>query len=245
MKSIILLLTFIPVLFFPAVQTPTALDSTGSAVDVGGLTSASIDPDPHSLIIVFLASTDNPIKTHNQPTSSLSTGTWIEIDNVGTGLTRLSAWYAIGSDDPGTNTITQTFSANAVRSNMVVIQVTGFDRATVIRESGTSNGEESTCSITLTDLIVGTLAIGAFAGQAGTAVAPGSGETELSEQNAGGVNAPILQVQYDNDLNEVINWTSTSTTFAACIAFEVNSDPGIIMIGQKVKVKVLAIISSD
>ena len=246
MKNILLLLVFIPVLFFPAVQNPTELTALGSATDVSGLTTGSLSPSAHSLVIVFLASTNNPARTHVQPTSSLGTGTWTFINSATISFTRVSAWYAICDNAPGSATLTQTFSANAIRSNMVVVQVTGFDRGTPVREEGSANNAGTTCSVTLTDLIPGTLSMGGFAGEAGTAVAAGSGETELSEQNAGGTNAPILQVQYgDGTDDEVVNWTSTSTTNAACIAFEVNSDPGIIMIGQKPKIKVLAIISSD
>lgn len=238
MKKLLSVLLIFPL--FIGVNNPTSLD-TGGTQDQSSITTASVSPTANSLLVLIVGSVNNPSRTHATPTDGLTgTGTWTSINTATLGFGHISAWYAIAGSAPGSGTVSQGLSGGAFRQAWILAQVTGFDRGTVIRESNTGTGTASTLSISLTDLIDGTMSVGVILSIGDSdGITPGSGETELVEVTSGGSNESRLQFQYGDGTNDTaVNWSALNTTGNSAIAFEINSDPGISM--SMLKVRILA-----
>lgn len=224
------------------VADPTELDES-SGVNITNYSTASISPDPHSLVILVVGTVNNPARTHPTPTDGLTgNAAWVNEITDTQGFGHISLHYSIMGDNPGSGTVSQTFSGEALRAAFIIFQVTGFDRGTVIRESGVA--EENTAvidTVKFTDLINGTLPVGGILSIGASSITPGTNEVELTEISSGSANEARIQVQYGDgteDLN--FNWSGLNTTGNCGVAIEINSDPGIVLNGARTTIKVLA-----
>jgi len=218
------------------VNTPVSEDTGGEETDDASITTGSFDPPDHSLVFIVLGSANNPARTHDAPTSTLSTGTWSFVGSAVQGFGRISVWRAQVDDATAAGTITQTLSAATTRKAWIAFSVTGHDRGTNIRESNTGVGTATTLSVTMTDEIAGhTMFIGAILSVDAGSIGTGTGGTELVEATSGaGANESRIEVQYGD--GTTFDWSGLAEVANAAVVWEVNVDPGFIMTG---KVRVL------
>jgi hypothetical protein len=206
-----------------ALDAPPAAAGVGyDAVSVNSWTSGSSMSWTHipmgapSGVAVFIGTNEGVvagITYGGVAMSNAATGTPVVGDNT--------AIWTLGNPPAGPQTIVVSFSTPpAIATIGVAVTVVGGDPVTVTSNSATTGGAGSTPSVTCPSA-VGELVVTVAWSQSGTAAAPGSGQTEIVDQNPTDHNCAVsyksgaASVLMDWTITGGVWWSQSAISFKA------------------------------
>ena len=202
-----------------AVSTPSLLTSGSDTSDTTSSTSASFSPTANALIMVAMATVENP-HTVDSISDTFGGLSWTQIDSpVGSDGRHCTFFFANAGASPGSGTVTITYNVAVAKAAWVIAEVTGHNQAAPVSEQGIANGSGSTLGVTLADFATGNLIIGAIMDHGNQDIASGSGETEIAEAESGGTTAARAQMQFGTDTTT--NWTNLDNRMNKAVAVEI------------------------
>lgn len=213
-----------------SVSVPSLLTAGGNITIQASDTSASFTPTANSLLVIAWSArdpTNSTVPSFTYTTSLAGAGAFAAVGSSflsgAIGANHQQARSQMGAS-PGSGTVTNTYgTAGCTRKAWVIAEVTGHNTTTPLSESGTSAGVATgtTASITLVGIAAGNLAVGTLYVRGNTpAVAPGAGETELSESFSGAGGGTGISTQMEYGTGNVVNWTWTGSNENAGVAIE-------------------------
>ena len=213
--------------------THTLLAAGTNPVNQQVYTTAVIAPAPNTLVLVAVL---GRMPTGASPSPTLSGGgmtSWTEVatvtfDLIGAPTRRLTIYRAM-SGAPGSGPLTITFAATQGNAQWIVsqwdgVEITGVGGAGAIVQTGVAQGD-AVNGLTVPLAAFGhanNVAYGAFGVTKNvTAVTPGVGFTEISEQPSGESTPGDLEAEWATNLSAIIaSWTSLS---AGAVGIEIKA----------------------
>lgn len=212
------------------------LTQSASTTNATNYTSASVTPTADALVLLATVATRNSTVCSDNDVTGVTGNslTWANIarqcfSSAGAPVQTVELWRTMGAS-PSTGTVNFDFSATTqLNASWVIAECTGTDTSGTngsgaIVQSATNLVEPGT-SLTVTLGAFGSAnnaTFGVFGNSTNQAITPGTGFTELAEQqNSEG---QTLQVQWrnDNDTSVDASWSSID---AGGIAIEIKAAP--------------------
>lgn len=216
-----------------ALSTPALLATGTLATNGTSVVSASSSPSDNALLVVAVST----ISSSTPGTFAISTtlsnvGTWTQITVVSalnaTRQIRTSIFYAQVTGDPGTGTVTATFTT-AARGAIAVHEVaSGYNTTTPIRQSNSNTGTTSTLAVTLSSSpLSDSTTLGAVGGHDNSdGTTPGANFTELADVTAGASEHLGMETEYDaTSPTTTVDWSALGTSNNAGIGVEIAATP--------------------
>lgn len=214
--------------------TATLLTSGSTSTDGTSAATASVTPGANKLILLFVATSDGTDPTE-APSSVTGNGlTWVQVNHIENegGFRGLTVLRAMGSS-PSAGAITINYAATKTGFIWDVIEIANVDTSGT---NGSGAVVQNDTQQTIGDTTSITSTLGAFASvnnatiggvqmnSTSSAVTPGSGFTELSDD---GVATPSTQLQTEfkdtNDTTVDFSWTGNLSASAISIELKAGS----------------------
>jgi len=214
-------------------RQPVLLDTVTSEANGVSLTSATITPQPNSLLIVVVTNAhgSSPIGWSTCSDTLTGTGSWTrnaDIDDNQSNNYGIAVWTAQCGATPGSGTVTPTWTnSTSNRKVMFVFEVPfGFDTTTPIRQTKTGSNATATPSLTFDNTpLASSTVFGAIGSKSDpdSVITPGTGFTEVAE-DVSGVSSPTNTGQAEYDLTPVdgvVDWSGAGTLNNVFLAIEI------------------------
>lgn len=221
MKKLLFLLLFIPLFGLSQISISKPVAAISTTTDATSFSTSSFTPSANAVLTVALRMPNALFATHTVSGGGL---TWTKMNINPSGASCNDVWWAVTGGSPSSMTITiATNGVSATACLATILEFTGADVASPIRQSKGVSGSGANPSITLDNAL---LTNNGYAGTVGTGqtnviTEPGSW-TEADELN---VSTPTTRLESayraTGETGSTITWTMTNTSWVV-MAFEVN-----------------------
>lgn len=217
-------------------DTPTILTEGTSSANSDNIATASVEPSDDCLLVVNTSMIDSSALTISSVSTTLSNvGSWTIVQpsaQLGGSPERYNLCggaYAQVTGDPGTGTVTVTFSASTRHKLIELAEVIGHDTTTPVAQSASNAGTAATLAVTLSSTPeTDSLTMGGVQNHdQATGLSPATNYTELEETIVSGSTNSVLEFCYDEaSATDTATWTTGNDTSAGWLIEISNASGG-------------------